>query len=128
MTCPPNGTGLPLGARSGRQPGVGRCLWLRWLGPLREALVCGDNADVAQLVEHHLAKVRVAGSNPVVRSRKGLLSEGACSSRRVEEGLFGFQVLPISGASRVTFGHPELGEGASSLRCEPKNKKHLRSG
>ena len=27
---------------------------------------CG--ADVAQLVEHHLAKVRVAGSNPVVRS------------------------------------------------------------
>jgi len=25
---------------------------------------------VAQLVEHHLAKVRVAGSNPVVRSRK----------------------------------------------------------
>ena len=27
------------------------------------------HADVAQLVEHHLAKVRVAGSNPVVRSR-----------------------------------------------------------
>jgi diguanylate cyclase (GGDEF)-like protein len=26
------------------------------------------NADVAQLVAHHLAKVRVAGSNPVVRS------------------------------------------------------------
>ena len=25
-------------------------------------------ADVAQLVEHHLAKVRVASSNPVVRS------------------------------------------------------------
>ena len=28
------------------------------------------NADVAQLVEHHLAKVRVAGSNPVVRSER----------------------------------------------------------
>ena len=28
----------------------------------------GWNADVAQLVAHHLAKVRVAGSNPVVRS------------------------------------------------------------
>ena len=28
----------------------------------------GCSADVAQLVEHHLAKVRVAGSNPVVRS------------------------------------------------------------
>ena len=30
----------------------------------------GKYADVAQLVEHHLAKVRVAGSNPVVRSEK----------------------------------------------------------
>ena len=28
-------------------------------------------ADVAQLVEHHLAKVGVAGSNPVVRSTGG---------------------------------------------------------
>ena len=28
----------------------------------------GVYADVAQLVEHHLAKVGVAGSNPVVRS------------------------------------------------------------
>ncbi len=28
------------------------------------------SADVAQLVEHHLAKVRVAGSNPVVRSER----------------------------------------------------------
>jgi len=34
-----------------------------------EALICLCNADVAQLVEHHLAKVRVAGSNPVVRSK-----------------------------------------------------------
>ena len=35
------------------------------------ALVCfTDNADVAQLVEHNLAKVGVAGSNPVVRSRR----------------------------------------------------------
>jgi hypothetical protein len=29
---------------------------------------CPRHADVAQLVAHHLAKVRVAGSNPVVRS------------------------------------------------------------
>src|ERR1700753_2819628 len=28
-----------------------------------------EAADVAQLVAHHLAKVRVAGSNPVVRSK-----------------------------------------------------------
>ena len=28
-----------------------------------------QNAEVAQLVEHNLAKVRVAGSNPVFRSK-----------------------------------------------------------
>jgi hypothetical protein len=33
------------------------------------ALSSKARADVAQLVEHHLAKVRVAGSSPVVRSR-----------------------------------------------------------
>jgi hypothetical protein len=32
--------------------------------------MCAPFADVAQLVEHHLAKVRVAGSNPVVRSQR----------------------------------------------------------
>src|SRR4029078_945864 len=31
-----------------------------------------EHADVAQLVAHHLAKVRVAGSNPVVRSEEPL--------------------------------------------------------
>ena len=30
-----------------------------------------NNAEVAQLVEHHLAMVRVAGSNPVFRSSRG---------------------------------------------------------
>src|SRR5690606_27862914 len=36
-----------------------------------------DHADVAQLVEHHLAKVRVAGSSPVVRSEcRSLLGSG----------------------------------------------------
>ena len=33
-------------------------------------LPCSAHADVAQLVEHNLAKVGVAGSNPVVRSKK----------------------------------------------------------
>ena len=37
------------------------------------------NADMAQLVEHHLAKVRVAGSNPVVRSRTSKLPAGSFS-------------------------------------------------
>ena len=31
-------------------------------------------ADVAQLVAHHLAKVRVAGSNPVIRSKVHMAS------------------------------------------------------
>ena len=42
---------------------------------MEEASGAGDNvgtlhADVAQLVEHNLAKVGVAGSNPVVRSTR----------------------------------------------------------
>jgi hypothetical protein len=47
--------------------GPPRCYWA---AVEAEALICLNNADVAQLVEHHLAKVRVAGSNPVVRSQK----------------------------------------------------------
>src|SRR5206468_12822575 len=35
-------------------------------------------ADVAQLVAHHLAKVRVAGSNPVVRSEAPLSAPRGC--------------------------------------------------
>jgi len=60
-------------------------VWCRgavWCRGVREraglATVTGY-ADVAQLVEHHLAKVRVAGSNPVVRSKKSpvrILKEG----------------------------------------------------
>ena len=34
---------------------------------------------IAQLVEHDLAKVRVAGSNPVFRSKCGCNSEGRVS-------------------------------------------------
>jgi hypothetical protein len=34
-------------------------------------------ADVAQLVAHHLAKVRVAGSNPVIRSKVQVASTPA---------------------------------------------------
>src|SRR5436190_23136361 len=40
-------------------------------------------ADVAQLVEHNLAKVGVAGSNPVVRSKMGdALSSGLTARGR----------------------------------------------
>ena len=42
---------------------------LRWRRLATAGLLeSSGTADVAQLVEHHLAKVRVAGSNPVVRS------------------------------------------------------------
>ena len=36
---------------------------------------CSINAKVAQLVEHNLAKVGVAGSNPVFRSTPALVVE-----------------------------------------------------
>ncbi len=41
---------------------------------------------MAQLVEHHLAKVRVAGSNPVVRSAVTSI-EGSSDTRGVEMAL-----------------------------------------
>ena len=40
----------------------------------------GMHADVAQLVEHHLAKVRVAGSSPVIRSEE----RGAAGARHLQ--------------------------------------------
>ena len=51
------------------------------LGRQSRSAKSGPAADVAQLVEHHLAKVRVAGSNPVVRSKK-VLGRGSGSFRR----------------------------------------------
>ena len=42
---------------------------LKYAPRARVLLVWSPAADVAQLVEHNLAKVGVAGSNPVVRSR-----------------------------------------------------------
>ena len=49
---------------------VPRTTKLRGAGEIRLPIksVIELTADMAQLVEHHLAKVRVAGSNPVVRS------------------------------------------------------------
>ena len=39
------------------------------------------NADVAQLVAHHLAKVRVASSSLVIRSKAFLMLEGSSSKK-----------------------------------------------
>ena len=58
-----------------REGRIGLRLWGRCAN-----LNIAENADVAQLVEHHLAKVRVAGSNPVIRSgRQHLLSNRGTS-------------------------------------------------
>ncbi len=61
----------PPGGRSARVPER----LAKWLTPTGQRVVERSRgfdiiADVAQLVEHHLAKVRVAGSNPVVRSER----------------------------------------------------------
>jgi hypothetical protein len=52
-----------------------RCGLRRLSAPRGVAILPRSQADVAQLVEHHLAKVRVAGSSPVIRS--GARSGGA---------------------------------------------------
>jgi hypothetical protein len=57
-------------------------------------------ADVAQLVEHHLAKVRVAGSNPVVRSRTK-------NPRSLDRGFFAFRRAMSIRA--VEHPHPNIG-------------------
>src|SRR6266478_1955078 len=50
-----------------------------WLGNETRTVVCF--AGIAQLVEHNLAKVGVAGSSPVSRSPKP-----ACRSRHIDAG------------------------------------------
>ena len=57
------------------------------------------DADMAQLVEHHLAKVGVAGSNPVVRSID-------CRSRPVIQPSVGFFTVD-SGSHRSAAAQPE---------------------
>ena len=48
------------------------------LGTSNAVSSMNKRAEVAQLVEHHLAKVRVAGSSPVFRS---IFMSGWCGSR-----------------------------------------------
>ena len=57
------------------------------------------NAEVAQLVEHNLAKVRVAGSSPVFRSRAKeifvLLSPGGGMVDALVSGASGFAAVQV---------------------------------
>ena len=57
------------------------------------------HADVAQLVAHHLAKVRVAGSNPVIRSKVRMASTQRWSGRVVRQ-------RPAKPCTRVRFPSP----------------------
>src|SRR3712207_2286934 len=90
-----------------------------------------SNADVAQLVEHHLAKVRVAGSNPVVRSEPRALVErlapacGGVAERRgngLQSRLHGFKSRLHLVSSRSTsaeegpVARPERAIGAAVAR------------
>ena len=95
--------------------------------------LAGWHADVAQLVEHHLAKVRVAGSNPVVRSEtpnavgSDLRLSGSMASllrwsfgRR--KGFRGgvaewFRQGPAKPCTRVRFPSPPLLAGWPSVVC-----------
>ena len=64
------------------------------------------HADVAQLVEHHLAKVRVAGSNPVVRSIKMLVRGPAPAGPR--------RAIDICYSKCYSIATPVVGEGPST--------------
>ena len=67
-----------------------------------------QRADVAQLVAHHLAKVRVAGSNPVVRSEglsRGLLRWSGREARQ----------RPAKPSTRVRIPSPPRQVGCGSL-------------
>ena len=65
------GEGTPDGEQGGRlqAPGAATLEFSHRTGDERSP-ESGAHADVAQLVAHHLAKVRVAGSSPVVRSEE----------------------------------------------------------
>jgi hypothetical protein len=72
-------------------------------------------ADVAQLVEHHLAKVRVAGSNPVVRSERvspRAVFPGGVAERRGN----GLQIRVHGFKSRLHLGRLAQWERASLTR------------
>ena len=67
---------------------------------LRDGRRCRSwHADVAQLVAHHLAKVRVAGSNPVIRSRVQSHQPQRWSGRVVRQ-------RPAKPCTRVRFPSP----------------------
>ena len=83
-------------------PIVGICAATLWwtIVVLRDGRRCRSwRADVAQLVAHHLAKVRVAGSNPVIRSKVQWHQPQRWSGRVVRQ-------RPAKPCTRVRFPSP----------------------
>ena len=76
-------------------------------------------AGVAHLVERHLAKVEVAGSSPVARSRKKIRNYnsygfflyrsicGAATARRIPQ-IEGLSSLPCAGANPAALAHSNV--------------------
>src|SRR5262244_419753 len=81
------------------------------------------SADVAQLVAHHLAKVRVAGSSPVVRSAVRLrapLALATGTSAEWPSGIGKGLQSPVRGFdSRLRLGRLAQWESASLTRKRP---------
>src|SRR5262244_2458172 len=81
------------------------------------------SADVAQLVAHHLAKVRVAGSSPVVRSAVRLwapLALAMGTSAEWPSGIGKGLQSPVRGFdSRLRLGRLAQWESASLTRKRP---------
>jgi hypothetical protein len=73
-------------------------------------------ADVAQLVAHHLAKVRVAGSSPVVRSKgpRDLSVEWPRGEARDCKSLYTGS-NPVSTSQEHEHGHHQHGRLAQGL-------------
>jgi hypothetical protein len=99
-------------ARSqGSRAGIQICAaTLEWtIVVLRDGRRCRSwRADVAQLVAHHLAKVRVAGSNPVIRSKVQWHQPQRWSGRVVRQ-------RPAKPCTRVRFPSPP--QIAGEFRC-----------
>ena len=91
-----------------------------------------SHADVAQLVEHHLAKVRVAGSNPVVRSERvsylcrGRFFTGGVAERRgngLQIRVHGFKSrLHLGRLAQLVARFPDTEEVISSSLVPPTSR------
>ena len=74
---------------------------------------------MAQLVEHHLAKVGVAGSNPVVRSR--MLEGRSDMAGLFTSRLFGMATWPSGKAEACKAFTPGSNPGVASIIFESKS-------